>query len=83
MVGRHYDYSQLYGGAFVAFVLRPVQDDEPDCPADFNGSDMVDGADLALLPGYWGQAGPTDLNDDGITSGADLTMLLGAWGNCP
>jgi hypothetical protein len=42
-----------------------------------------DGADLALLPGYWGQAGPTDLNDDGITSGADLTMLLGAWGNCP
>lgn len=83
MVGRHYDYSQLYSGAFVAFVLRPVQDDEPDCPADFNGSDMVDGADLALLLGYWGQAGPTDLNDDGITSGADLTVLLGAWGNCP
>jgi hypothetical protein len=49
-------------------------------PADLNGDGVVDGADLGLLLGAWGQAGATDLNGDGTTDGADLGLLLGAWG---
>ena len=47
---------------------------------DINGDGLVDGADIGLLLGGWGQPGDTDLNGDGDTDGADLGLLLGAWG---
>ncbi len=57
---------------------------QPDCDADQNGDDIVDGADLGLLLGKWGSTrGAADLNQDGIVDGADLGLLLGAWGSCP
>jgi hypothetical protein len=41
----------------------------------------VNGADLAILLGSWGDGGvPADLNGDGIVNGADLSILLGEWG---
>jgi hypothetical protein len=46
---------------------------------DFNGDSIVDGADLGILLGNWGQPGITDMNGDGNTDGADLGALLGAW----
>ncbi|MBL9148673.1 MAG: hypothetical protein JNM94_08270 [Phycisphaerae bacterium] len=46
---------------------------------DINGDNVVDGADLGLLLGGWGQPGASDLNNDGTTDGADLAVLLGAW----
>jgi hypothetical protein len=53
-------------------------------PADLNGDGVVDGADLGLLVGMWGDCGsafcPADLNGDGVVDGADLGVLLGAWG---
>jgi len=51
-------------------------------PTDLNGDGVVDGADLGLLLGAWGQEGPTlaDLNGDGVVDGADLGTLLGGWG---
>lgn len=64
----------------------------PPCPADLTGDAQVDGGDLALLLGAWGEcdgagAGtggcPADLNDDSIVDGGDLALLLGAWGTCP
>jgi len=55
-----------------------VQTRAPDLDADLR----VDGADLGLLLGSWGQPGMTDLNADGLTDGADLGLLLGAWGVC-
>jgi len=48
--------------------------------ADLNADGAVNGADLGLLLGAWGESGPADLNDDGVTDGADLGLLLGAWG---
>lgn len=45
---------------------------------DLNGDGVVDGADLGLLLGAWGQSGG-DLDGDGTTNGADLGLLLGAW----
>ncbi len=47
---------------------------------DLNGDGVVSGADLGLLLGAWGGAGPGDLNGDGTVTGSDLGLLLGAWG---
>lgn len=53
----------------------------PSAPADLNHDGSVNGADLGMLLGAWGQAaGAADLNHDGIVNGADLGMLLGSWG---
>lgn len=54
------------------------------CPADLNGDDLVDGADLGLLLGSWGATGGSaaDLDGSGTVDGADLGLLLGAWGAC-
>ena len=49
-------------------------------PADLNGNGVVDGADLGVMLGGWGQPGITDINQDGTTNGADLGQLLGSWG---
>ena len=47
---------------------------------DLNNDGVVDGADLGLLLGEWGQTGSAaDLNDDATVDGADLGVLLGAW----
>jgi hypothetical protein len=46
---------------------------------DLDGNGTVDGADLGLLLGAWGSAGPGDLDGNGIVNGADLGLLLGFW----
>ena len=49
---------------------------------DMNGDGVVDGADLGLLLGTWGDCERVcegDLNDDGVVDGADLGLLLGNW----
>ena len=55
----------------------------PPCPADLDGTGVVDAADLAGLLGAWGGTGPADLNSDGTVDAADLAAMLGAWGACP
>jgi hypothetical protein len=51
------------------------------CLGDLNGDLTVDGADIGLLLGDWGNGGPGDLNDSGTTDGADIGILLSAWGD--
>lgn len=46
---------------------------------DLTNDMKVNGADLAVLLGAWGAAGPADLNGSGLVDGADLGILLGAW----
>lgn len=53
-----------------------------DCPADFDASGSVDGADLGVLLSEWGGPGSADLNGSGAVDGADLGSLLAAWGPC-
>lgn len=48
-------------------------------PGDLDGDGTVNGADLALLLGNWGQAGTGDIDGDGTVTGVDLGSLLGAW----
>ncbi|HMN97285.1 MAG TPA: M12 family metallo-peptidase [Phycisphaerales bacterium] len=47
--------------------------------ADLDGSGIVDGADLGILLGAWGSAGPGDLDGNGVVDGGDLGILLAAW----
>ena len=53
------------------------------CHSDLNYDGDVDGADLGILFGNWGNPGLTDLNNDGTTDGQDSGLLLGQWGLCP
>ncbi len=73
----------LLNGSVVEAGVDDVQVISYDCSVaiagDINGDGVVNGADLGLLLGGWGQPGVTDLNGDGITNGADLGILLGAW----
>jgi hypothetical protein len=59
----------------------------PPCLADVNGSDDVDGVDLAAVLGAWGTSGEgfynTDITSDGIVDGEDLAFVLSGWGPCP
>ena len=64
-----------------------IHDDEidpsvDDCCSDLDGDGVVDGADLTILLGAWGEASKDDLDGDGVIDGADLTILLGCWGPC-
>lgn len=56
---------------------------EIDCPADLDGNEVVDGADLSLILGAWNSDDPdADLDDSGSVDGGDLAIALGAWGGC-
>jgi hypothetical protein len=57
-----------------------------DCLGDINDDGYVDGPDLLILLGQWGecpQGCTADLNCDGVVDGADLLILLSEWGTCP
>jgi len=63
--------------------LLSIGDPRPDCDADLDGDDIVNGADLGVLLARWGtDNGVADLNQDGVVNGADLGELLSEWGNC-
>lgn len=50
-------------------------------PGDFNENGVVDGFDLAIMLGGWGQSDSVaDLTKDGMVDGADLALLLANWG---
>ncbi len=52
----------------------------PPSPADFNLDGVVDGVDLGLILGAWGQSAPAfDLNNDGTIGGYELAYVLGLW----
>ena len=55
----------------------------PPCPADLDGNGIVNGADLGIVLGNWGNSGAGDINGDGVVNGADLGAILGAYGTCP
>ena len=54
----------------------------PRCIADLFIDGQVNGADLGILLGQWGEMGSADLDANGVVNGADLGMMLGAWGQC-
>lgn len=50
---------------------------------DVDGNGSIDGLDLGVLLGGWGDCGfacAGDLNDDGAVNGIDLGIMLGNWG---
>jgi hypothetical protein len=66
------------GSAFIRSLLN-------DCSADMNIDGIVNGTDLGVLLGAWGQCtgdSAADLDANGFVGGTDLCTLLGAWGVC-
>ena len=55
-----------------------------DCPADVNGSGMVDIDDLFDVLGAWGTCEdcPEDVNNDGLVDIDDVFDVLAGWGPC-
>ena len=55
------------------------------CAADLNTDGVIDTADLGILIGQFGTAGPdADLNGDGVVDTAELGILIGGFGSkCP
>lgn len=55
------------------------------CPADLNGDDLVNTADLTAFLGAFGQNGiagmPGDINADGVVNTLDLTAFLAHFGD--
>ena len=54
---------------------------EPSNPADLNGDDIVNGADMGLLFLAWGfnPGNPADINQDDWVDGGDLGLLILYW----
>ena len=63
----HHAEGLMNSGAMHAFTITTNG-----CPADLDGNGTIDGGDLTMLLGAWGELG-------GAT---DLTTLLGMWGDC-
>jgi hypothetical protein len=56
-----------------------------ECPGDFNGDGIVDGADFGTVLAAWGACPapcPQDLDGNGTVDGADLGLMLSFWGLC-
>jgi hypothetical protein len=55
-----------------------------DVPGDLNGDGLVNGADLSIVLGLWGECADAsdciaDLDNSGFVDGADLAGILGFW----
>jgi hypothetical protein len=82
--------SGLHAVAWFATPLDCDRDGVPDncgnsCTGDINADGLVDGGDLGVLLGMFGQGDlfpAADLDSDGDVTGADLGILLGNWGSC-
>lgn len=49
-------------------------------PEDLNCDGTINGVDLAIVLGNWGQRGGTgDVNSNGLVDGTDLAIVLGNW----
>jgi alpha-tubulin suppressor-like RCC1 family protein len=79
-----YDTAQIADGTLLDNNRNGIPD-TCECFADINDDGTVNGADISVLLGYWGQSGKNvvgDITGDGIVNGADLAQLLGSWGPC-
>lgn len=62
---------------------QEAADQQLDCRADLNADGLVDGADMGILFGSWGQGRSlADINRDGTVDSSDLGLMLGAFGPC-
>ena len=79
------DYGQILSGELVDADTNGVPD-TCECPCDVFPDNAVNGIDLGVLLGQWGEVTQytvTDFNRDGAVDGSDLGQLLAAWGPCP
>ena len=77
---------QVEGDLYVDLGGNTISDSGPciEIPGDFDGNNVVDGADLAVILGSWGPCTSADcvadLDDNGTVDGGDLALVLANWG---
>ena len=79
------DYGQILSGQLADADSNGVPD-TCECPCDVFRDNAVNGIDLGVLLGQWGEVTQytvTDFNRDGAVDGSDLGQLLAVWGPCP
>jgi hypothetical protein len=79
------DYGQILSGQLPDADTNGVPD-TCECPCDVFPDNAVNGIDLGVLLGQWGEVTQytvTDFNRDGAVDGIDLGQLLAVWGPCP
>ncbi|MBU3684482.1 MAG: hypothetical protein FGM39_10810 [Phycisphaerales bacterium] len=79
------DYGQILSGQLADADANGVPD-ACECTCDVFRDNTVNGIDLGVLLGQWGEVTQytvTDFNRDGAVDGSDLGQLLAAWGPCP
>jgi len=79
------DYGQILDGT-LADVNGNGVPDICECIGDLNTDGVVNGADIAIMLGFWGVHGKpvdADINGDGVVDDTDLALLLSGWGACP
>ncbi|MGA1018592.1 MAG: hypothetical protein ACO3YY_11495, partial [Phycisphaerales bacterium] len=79
------DPNELYNAGFKILGV-PYSSGKPPVVGALNGDGVVNGADLTILLGCWGEitdpaCSPADIADppDGTINGADLTTMLSNW----
>jgi hypothetical protein len=71
------------------FIHIAAGDQEKGPIGDVNGDGVVNGVDLGVMLGMWGQCTGdlelcfADINNDGFVNGADISLLLGSWSLLP
>jgi hypothetical protein len=73
----------MTGGSYSLLAGYAALPETLGCLGDFDGSAVVDAADLATFLGLWGSdAAHADFDQSGTVDAGDLAVLLGAWGPC-
>ena len=77
------DAEQFNTCGFIATFRPGSTSNCPECASDLDGNCVVDGADLSIILGSWGDSGGSaDIDGDGTVDGVDLARVLGDWGEC-
>lgn len=81
---RFVNFDVIEGDQFVV-IATEGGGGENDCPADFDGNRVVNGADFGSVLAAWGPCPgcPQDLDGDDQVAGSDVGAFLAAWGDCP
>ena len=71
-------------GTYAPRLVVTYEDLSTPCPGDLDGDGVVDGVDISMVVGHWGQSHPVyDIDGSGAVDGMELATVLGWWGSCP
>ena len=79
------DIVQIFGDPTLDLDQDGVLDVCEPCPADIDGSGLVDANDILAILSDWGPCDgcPSDIDGDGMAGVDDILEVISGWGPCP